>query len=243
MKLLKHLPNTLTLLNLLSGCMAILLSMKGLLNEAAWLIFIAAAFDFLDGFSARMLKAYSDIGKQLDSLADIVSFGVAPAFILYQLMLMSHGRQHTEVFSFEIVPLLAFILPLFAALRLAKFNIDERQTNSFIGLPTPAVALFVASLPLIRTQLYEGQSLSYMIATNSYFYLGVVGIFSVLMVAELPLFGLKFKSFGWKGNEIRWPFIGVSVILLISFHYVAIPFIILIYLFLSMVVFLVDIQS
>lgn len=243
MKLFKHLPNTLTLMNLLAGCLAILLSTKGMLSEASWLLFIAALFDFLDGMTARLLNAYSAIGKQLDSLADVVSFGVAPAFILYELMLMSHGRQHTEVFSFELIPMLSFLLPLFAALRLAKFNIDERQTDSFIGLPTPAAALLIASLPLIRSQLYEGQSLFYMVVTNTYFYVGIIGILSILMVSELPLFALKFKSMGWKGNELRWIFLGVSAILLITLQYVAIPFIVLTYLFISLVVFLVEIQS
>ncbi len=243
MKLFKHIPNTLTLMNLLAGCLAILLTTQDMLIEASWLIFIAALFDFLDGMMARLLKAYSAIGKQLDSLADVVSFGVAPAFIMYQLILMSHGRQHTEVFSFEIIPMLSFLLPLFAALRLAKFNIDERQTDSFIGLPTPAAALLIASLPLVRMQLYEGQSLFYMVVTNTYFYLGIIGVLSVLMVSELPLFALKFKSMGWKGNELRWIFLGISLILLITLQYVAIPFIVLTYLFISMVVFLVEIQS
>jgi CDP-diacylglycerol--serine O-phosphatidyltransferase len=243
MKLYKHLPNTLTLMNLLSGCLAILLSTQDMLVEASWLIFIAALFDFLDGMLARLLKAYSEIGKQLDSLADVVSFGVAPAFVMYQLILMSHGRQHTEIFSFELIPMLSFLLPLFAALRLAKFNIDLRQTDSFIGLPTPAAALLIASLPLVRMQLYEGQSLFYMVVTNTYFYVGIIGLLSALMVSELPLFALKFKSMGWKGNELRWIFLGISLILLVTLQYVAIPFIVLTYLFISMVVFLVEIQS
>lgn len=243
MKLFKHIPNTLTLMNLVAGSLAILLTTQDMLIEASWLIFIAALFDFLDGMMARLLKAYSAIGKQLDSLADVVSFGVAPAFIIYQLILMSHGRQHTEVFSFELIPMLSFLLPLFAALRLAKFNIDERQTDAFIGLPTPAAALLIASLPLVRMQLYEGQSLFYMVVTNTYFYVGIIGVLSVLMVSELPLFALKFKSMGWKGNELRWIFLGISLILLITLQYVAIPFIVLTYLFISMVVFLVEIQS
>jgi len=243
MKHLKFVPNLLTLLNLLSGIFAILLASKGLLAEAAYLIFIAALFDFADGFAARLLKAYSPIGAQLDSLADMVSFGVAPGFILYRLILMSHGRMEVLFFGIDIIPLLAFIVPLFAALRLAKFNIDERQTDSFIGLPSPAAALLIASLPLIREQLYESQSLSYMITTNTYFYLGIAFATSILMVAELPLFSLKFKTFNLKNNEIRWFFLVLSVGLLVFFQAVAIPFIILSYLFLSLVVFLVDLQQ
>ncbi|MDY0076811.1 MAG: CDP-diacylglycerol--serine O-phosphatidyltransferase [Bacteroidales bacterium] len=243
MKYFKFVPNLLTLLNLLSGIFAILLASNGLLAEAAYLIFVAALFDFADGFAARLLQAHSAIGTQLDSLADMVSFGVAPGFILYRLILMSHGRMEVLFFGIDIIPLLAFIVPLFAALRLAKFNIDERQTDSFIGLPSPAAALLIASLPLIREQLYESQSLSYMITTNTYFYLGVAFATSILMVAELPLFSLKFKTFKLKNNEIRWFFLVLSVGLLVFFQAVAIPFIILSYLFLSLVVFLADLQQ
>ncbi len=243
MKHFKFVPNLLTLLNLLSGIFAILLASNGLLIEAAYLIFIAAVFDFADGFAARLLKAYSAIGAQLDSLADVVSFGVAPGFILYTLILMSHGRMEVLFFGIDIIPLLAFIVPLFAALRLAKFNVDERQTDSFIGLPSPAAAILIASLPLVREQLYEGQSLFYMVTTNTYFYLGIAFVSSVLMVAELPLFSLKFKNFSLKNNEVRWFFLALSIGLLVFFQAVAIPFIILSYLFLSLVVFLADIQQ
>lgn len=243
MKHFKFIPNFLTILNLLSGIFSILLVSEGLLVEAAYLIFIAALIDFADGFAARLLKAHSPIGAQLDSLADMVSFGVAPGFILYELILMSHGRMEVLFFGIDIIPLLAFIVTPFTALRLAKFNIDERQKDSFIGLPSPAAALLIASLPLIREQLYAGQSLFYMVTTNTYFYLGIAFISSVLMVAELPLFSLKFKKFGLKNNEIRWFFIVLSVGLLVFFQAVAIPFIILSYLFLSLVVFLADLQQ
>lgn len=243
MKHLKFVPNLLTLLNLLSGIFAILLASEGLLAEAAYLILIAAVFDFLDGFAARMLKAYSVIGAQLDSLADVVSFGVAPGFILYNLILISHGRMELVLFGIDIIPLLVFVVPLFAALRLAKFNVDERQTDSFIGLPSPAAAILIASLPLLREQLYEGQSLFYMVTTNTYFYLGIAFVSAALMVAELPLFSLKFKSFKLKNNEIRWFFLAISVGLLVFLQAVAIPFIILSYLFLSLVVFLADLQQ
>lgn len=243
MKYFKFVPNLLTLLNLLSGIFAIILASEGLLAEAAYLILIAAVFDFLDGFAARLLKAYSAIGAQLDSLADVVSFGVAPGFILYNLILISHGRMELVLFGIDIIPLLVFIVPLFAALRLAKFNVDERQTDSFIGLPSPAAAILIASLPLVREQLYEGQSLFYMVTTNTYFYLGIAFVSAALMVAELPLFSLKFKNFKLKNNEIRWFFLAISVVLLVFLQAVAIPFIILSYLFLSLVVFLADLQQ
>jgi CDP-diacylglycerol--serine O-phosphatidyltransferase len=216
---------------------------EGHLDQAAYLIFIAAVFDFMDGFAARLLKAYSNIGEQLDSLADVVSFGVAPAFILHKLILMSHGRMSWEIAGFDVLPFIAFIVPLFAAYRLAKFNVDESQTENFKGLPSPAAGLLIASLPLIRTQLYEDQSLLYMVMTNTYFYIGIALMASILMVSSMPLFGLKFKKLSWKGNEIRWFFLVVSLGLIIAFQALAIPFVILTYLFLSLVVFLADIQQ
>jgi CDP-diacylglycerol--serine O-phosphatidyltransferase len=240
MKIKAHIPNTITLLNLLSGCLSILYFSQGNLHMAAWMIFAAAVFDFFDGFAARILKAYSKIGAELDSLADVVSFGVAPAFILYALIMESHGRQTFIVSGIDLIPLFAFIVPLFTALRLAKFNIDERQTTSFLGLPSPASGLLIASLPLIKSQLYEGQSLFYMVVTNTYFYLGIALVMSLLMVSELPLFALKFKSYALKGNEIRYLFVAITIILIVTLQFVAIPFIVLSYLFLSLVVFLTD---
>ncbi|MDO8898026.1 MAG: hypothetical protein Q7V19_10280, partial [Bacteroidales bacterium] len=153
------------------------------------------------------------------------------------------GKQEFLIFGIDIIPMIALLIPLFAALRLAKFNVDERQTESFIGLPTPASGLLIASLPLMKMQLYEGQSLFYMVVTNTYFYIGIIVVLSVLMVSELPLFGLKFKTWKIKGNEIRYFFILASLIMLLTLHFTAIPFIILLYLFLSLLVFLADIQT
>lgn len=242
MTLLKNIPNLITLLNLFSGILSIYFASKGDLSLAGWLIFLAAIFDFLDGMSARLLKAWSEIGKQLDSLADVVSFGVAPAFIVHHLILSSHGRQTWDVSGLDILPFIPFLLPLFSAFRLAKFNVDERQTDSFIGLPTPATGILLASLPLVKEQLYAGQSLFYMVVTNTYFYIGLVLVLSLLMVSELPLFGLKFKSFKLKGNEIRYFFLLASVVLLLIFQVIAIPFIIAVYLLVSLFVFLVDLS-
>ncbi len=243
MKILKHIPNLITLLNLLAGSLSILFFAEGEILLAAWMIFAAAALDFLDGFAARALKAYSKIGAQLDSLADVVSFGLAPAFLVYHLILNSHGRMSVEIAGVDILPYVAFLIPLFSALRLAKFNVDDRQTDSFLGLPTPASALLIASLPLIKDQLYEGQSLFYMVVTNTYFYIGIVLVLCFLMVSELPLFALKFKSKVFRGNEVRYLFLFISVVLLVWLHFVAIPFIILSYLFLSLVVFLADLSG
>lgn len=242
MKIKTYIPNFITLMNLFSGCLSILYFSQGNLKMAGIMIFLAAVFDFFDGFAARILKAYSKIGGELDSLADMVSFGVAPGFIIYKLILESHGRQAYLMFDIDILPYIAFIVPLFAALRLAKFNVDERQTTSFLGLPSPAAGLLIASLPMIKSQLYDGQSLFYMVITNTYFYIGTAIILSLLMVIELPLFAMKFKSFALKGNEIRYLFLLVSIILLVTLQFVAIPFIVLTYLFLSLVVFLTDIQ-
>lgn len=243
MRLKNHIPNFITLLNLLSGCLSILFFAEGQIVLASWMIFLAALFDFMDGFAARALKAYSKIGGDLDSLADVVSFGVAPGMIIYHLIMISHGRQPLFVFEMDILPYSAMLIPLFAALRLAKFNVDERQTSSFIGLPTPAAGLLIASLPLIRESLYEGQSLFYMVLTNTYFYLGIIFSLSFLMVSELPLFGLKFKSYGIKGNEVKYIFILTSIVLLLFLQIVAIPFIILLYLLFSLFVFLIEAQS
>lgn len=242
MRLYKNIPNLITLLNLFSGLLSIYFATKGDLSAAGWLIFLAAAFDFLDGMSARILKAWSEIGKQLDSLADVVSFGVAPAFIVHYLIMSSHGRQSWELFGFDIIPMVPFLLPLFSAFRLAKFNVDDRQTDNFLGLPTPATGILLASLPLIKAEMYAGQSLFYMIVTNTYFYLGLVIVLSLLMVSELPLFGLKFKRIQLKGNEIRYFFLAASAVLLIVLQVTAIPFIIGLYLLLSLVVFLTDIS-
>ena len=243
MKLFKHLPNFITLLNLFCGLLSIYFFSVDQLAWASYMIFVAAVLDFFDGFSARLLKAYSPLGAQLDSLADVVSFGVAPAFILFGLIKISHGLPDITVSDVNLLPFVALIVPLFTALRLAKFNIDTRQTESFIGLPSPASGLLLASLPLVRSQLYEGQSLFYMVVTNAYFYVGIGLLMSFLMVSELPLFGLKFKSFTLKGNEVRYFFLLSAIILIIALQFVAIPFIILLYLLLSLIVFLTDIQN
>lgn len=241
MKIFKAIPNFITLMNLLCGCLSIFLLFNNEPVMSAWMIFIAAVFDFFDGFAARLLKAQSNIGVELDSLADVVSFGVAPAFILYHLVLHSHGRQTFPVCDgFNLYSLIVFLVPLCAAYRLAKFNVDTRQTVSFIGLPTPAVGLLIASLPLIKEQLYSSQSLTYMVFTNFYFYLGIAIVFSFLMVSNIPFFSLKFKHYKWKGNEFRWIFLLVSIILLVWLQFFAVPFILLIYMFLSIIEMLVN---
>lgn len=243
MKITGIIPNTITLLNMLAGILSIYIGMTGDLVLAAYLIFIAAILDFMDGFSARMLNAYSDLGKQLDSLADLVSFGLAPGFILFNMINISHGQPGNTSSSMTIIPFIAFMVPLFSALRLAKFNIDENQQTSFLGMPTPAVAILIASFPLIKSELFHDRGLYYMIITNTYFLLAMAIIMSLLMVIPLPMFAFKFKNYGWANNKVKYVFLIISLIGIIIFKSIAIPVIIALYFLLSLVFYLADIQD
>ncbi|SFG51759.1 CDP-diacylglycerol--serine O-phosphatidyltransferase [Pontibacter chinhatensis] len=227
----KHIPNAITCLNLFSGCLALYFAFKGELVITAYLVGLAAVFDFLDGMVARLIGAYSEIGKQLDSLADVVSFGVVPGAILFILL----QRADASFFGIpvESFAFFGFVVTIFSALRLAKFNIDTRQTDSFIGLPTPACTLLVASLPLIL-ETTDGL-LAYEIILNPVVLVTLTVILSYLLVAELPLFALKFKNFTWQDNAIRFVFLGLSVLLVVLLQYAAIPFIILLYVLLSVI--------
>ena len=226
--LYRHVPNAITCLNLFCGCLAIVSSFSGMLKIAAYFILAAAIFDFLDGFAARLLRAYSAMGKELDSLADVVSFGVAPACIMYALLLPA-----TVHYGFPgWVAMSAFIIAVFSALRLAKFNIDPQQTDSFIGLPTPANALFICSLAFLATGNHSWGALT----GNIFFLLAVVFVFSFLMVAELPLFSLKFKSFDWKSNKIRYIFVIISALVLAILHWAGLAAVIMIYIILSVII-------
>lgn len=197
----KHIPNFITCLNLFSGCVAVLLAFKGNYQGAFIAILVAAVFDFFDGFAARLLKAYSPMGKELDSLADMVSFGFAPGMIVFSLL--------TEANINEWLPYLAFIIPVFSGLRLAKFNIDERQTSSFIGMPTPANAIFWGGLTT---------SFAPFLISNVWLLIVLTVLFSYLLVAEIPMFALKVKNLAWKDNQIQYIFLGVTIILLVIFQ-------------------------
>lgn len=271
-------PNLLTAGNLVGGILAIVLTLQGRVDLAPYCIFISALFDFLDGFAARLLKVQSELGKQLDSLADMVTFGVAPGIIVYELI-----RQHlfynfsfvhsypvpsgNEVFFsrypmntsglcnpyyslgstdsmcaswLSILPYLAFLIPVFALFRLAKFNLDTRQSSSFIGLPTPAMTIFIAALPLMIKEGFENIGtwkfkFAYEVLLNPFFLIGTSLLLSILMLTELPLFALKFKDFKFKGNEIRYIFLTISVGLLATLYAWALPIIILLYIILSVV--------
>ncbi len=238
-----HIPNIITLFNLLSGILSIYCIMNGNIELAGWFIFIAAGFDFFDGLAARLLNAKSEVGAQLDSLADVVSFGVAPGFIMFYMLNISHGQPGNTGENFSLLPFMAFIIPAFGALRLAIFNTDTEQTNSFKGLPIPAMGALVASLPLIRTYLIEDKAFFYQIITDTYFLLAVAIFGSLLMVSKFPMFALKFKGFGFKDNMTKYIFLGISLVLILTLQIIAIPFIVLLYLFMSLVVYLVDIQD
>ena len=233
MSLKQHIPNTITCCNLLSGCFSILFSFTGKPVLAALMIFAAGLFDFFDGFTARLLKAHSPIGGDLDSLSDVVSFGVAPGFIMYQLICDGMTEPIWPVGDVSLFACFAFLLPVFSAVRLAKFNVDDRQTTSFIGLPTPPMAIFMASLTLAFWQLgLLGQPI-----LNPYLGLGIVLLFSFMMVCNRPFFSFKMKKVTWKGNEVKWIFLILAVAGFAVFRFVALPFILLLYVLLSVLVY------
>lgn len=228
----KQIPNLITSLNLLCGIMAIYFSFMGNLQLAAALMALGAFFDFFDGLAARALNVKSEMGKQMDSLADLVSFGLVPGFIMFQLMRTSPDMPQIMIGTALISPFLAFIIPILSAYRLAKFNIDTRQTDSFIGLPTPALALFVGSLPFLLEGFWSIQ-LAWL---NSYYILLFLSFgLSILLVSELPLFSLKFKNLKWKDNSIRFIFLGLSLISLLMLQLGAFPIIIILYVLLSLI--------
>ncbi|WP_324672956.1 CDP-alcohol phosphatidyltransferase family protein [Hymenobacter sp. GOD-10R] len=237
MAIKKHLPNALTCLNLLCGCVALSLifaynptpgthdSFAGLAS-AAYLIGIAAVADFFDGLVARALHVSSPIGKDLDSLADMVSFGVVPGAVLFKLL------QYTLPMSTwpSSLGYLAFTVSIFSALRLAKFNNDARQSDSFIGVPTPAATLLVISLPVILAHDQFGVS---GVILNPWVLLGLTFLLSGLLVAEIPLFALKFKNLRWQDNSLRFVFLLLSLGLLLGLQATAVPLIVLLYVLLS----------
>lgn len=226
----RFIPNAVTCLNLFSGCIGIVYAFKGELVFAGYAIALAAVFDFFDGMLARALKAYSDIGKELDSLADMVSFGVLPSVIVYQLFLRSPQIDNISQF----LNLSAFLIAVFSALRLAKFNVDERQSENFIGLPTPANALLIASLPMILAE--ENWFLSSYILNPFFLFIFSLGM-GILLVTEIPLISLKFKSLKLNENLFRYILIVSAVVLVIIFKFAAVPIIIFLYFLLSLIQF------
>lgn len=199
----KSIPNFLTCMSLFCGCFAVLCAVQGCFFASMCLIFVGSVFDFSDGFAARLLNATSPIGKELDSLADQVTFGVAPAFVVYYWMDSKFGG---------LLPYTAFLITAFSALRLAKFNVDERQTSSFIGLATPANAIFFSSLVAANTQNGDYA----FIGSSPCIMAGLAVVFSLLLTSELPMFSFKFKHGGFKGNEDKFILIGFAVLSMVA---------------------------
>jgi CDP-diacylglycerol--serine O-phosphatidyltransferase len=215
----RHIPNFLTCCNLICGCLGVVFALEGRAFPAAYFVWIACVFDFLDGFAARMLKVSSPIGKELDSLADMVSFGLLPSIVMYKMIAATDAPEY--------VPYLAFSIAVFSALRLAIFNVDERQSDAFRGLPTPANALMITALPLLSGAIAEYLQMPWLLVVVSI-------LSSYLMVSGIELFALKFKNFSWQDNKIRFTFLLLSVLLLATLQLAAIPLIILFYIALSL---------
>jgi len=221
----KHIPNIFTALNIICGFLGVTQAFSSHENGlliACYLVGIAAIFDFIDGMSARLLGAYSDLGKQFDSLADMVSFGLLPGIIMYKLMLVSSP-------SGSMLPYAATVIPLFSALRLAKFNLGADQEDSFIGLPTPAHAILLASLPLAG---YQHVDIS--ILVNPEVLALLSGITSFLLVSRVPMFSLKMKTALWSENKTQYLFIVTSLIIISVFHFIGFTIVIILYILTSL---------
>lgn len=241
----RNIPNAITCGNLLCGCLAIVQAFEGHLVWAAYLVGLAAVLDFFDGFVARLLGVSSPIGKDLDSLADVVTFGVVPGIIIFNVL-----KLHPCFSSIELaqslpdndcglpawLPYISFMIPVFSAVRLARFNNDPRQSDRFIGLPVPANAIFFCSFPLmmqwVATHLAKSDT-RFDFLFNVYVMLGCVIVFSFLLVAPLPLIALKFKNFGWADNKIRYIFLLLSVLSIACFQFIGIPLVIVLYILVS----------
>lgn len=230
MNIFKHLPNTITCLNLLSGSIAIFYIFQNNLLMASYLVGAGLIFDYLDGMTARLTKSYSDIGAQLDSLADLVTFGLVPAFIGFAYIQNIHPNGFLKFTP--------FVMIAFSAIRLAKFNIDTRQSENFIGVPTPANALFWASIPLLSNS--SCMSISnhiFTFLTQPYVIIVFSVILSYFLIAEIPMFSFKFKNMSWKDNSMRFTFLIFAVLLLAVIQLPALPIIIISYIITSIVLF------
>ena len=216
--MLKHLPNFLTCCNLICGCLGIIGLWHGSEVPTAYFVWAAGIFDFFDGFAARLLKISSPIGKELDSLADMVSFGLLPSLFIFNLI----GSDAPGY-----LPYIALLMAVCSALRLAIFNVDETQSDSFRGVPTPANALFITALPFLDTSRF-GYLFDPMVLA------AITVVFSLLLVARFELFALKFKNFNWGDNQLRFTFLGISVLLFALLQFAALPVIIILYILLSL---------
>ncbi len=233
MNIKSHIPNTITVFNLLCGSIAVIFLFNGLLLGAALLVGLAAVFDFLDGFTAKLLNAKSLIGKELDSLADVISFGLVPSLFMFVLL---KSEVNNEMSSFmSVIPYLALAITAFSALRLAKFNLDTRQTTSFIGLPVPANAIFIISFVMVVSTNDAPLPILNQIAANIWVQLAVIAISSYLLVSEIPMFAMKFsKGYGIKDNKVRYSFILLALISIVFLGWTGISLTIVIYILMSL---------
>lgn len=235
----QHIPNIITLLNLFCGCIAVVFAVMNRLELAAIFVFLGIFFDFFDGFAARILNVTSEIGVQLDSLADMVTSGVVPGIVMFQLLNMAQKDgwnldlfgMHTEV---GLLPLFGFFITLASAYRLANFNVDENQVSSFRGLPTPANALLILSLPLIL--LYQNNEVLSELILNQWFLIGLTVVSVFLLNSTIELFALKFKGTSFKENGTKFLFLIGSLVLLLTLKFMAIPVIIIFYIFTSLLI-------
>jgi CDP-diacylglycerol---serine O-phosphatidyltransferase len=242
--MVKQIPNILTSLNLLCGCVAVLFAVSGDLITAAVFIFLGIFFDFFDGLAARSLKVQSEVGLQFDSLADMITSGLAPGLVMVQLLSRSLTGDYfaiAEVFSTpgwnssisSLLPLTGLLIVVASGYRLAKFNVDTRQTDRFIGLPTPANALLILSFALILE--FQPATWSEAIILNKWFLMGMTVVSSILLIAEIPLFALKFKSWDLKSNTKRYVFLVICLVSLVLLKFLALPLIIAVYILMSLV--------
>ena len=215
----KQIPNLLTCANLFSGCIGIVYTFNGDLKKVAFFVIISGIFDFFDGFAARLLHVKSDIGKELDSLADVISFGFLPGVIMFQLLKINSPN--------DFLPYAGFIIPVFSALRLAKFNIDSRQTEDFIGLNTPMNTFFIISLPYLLDDIAW--------LSNVYILLGIILVVSYLLVSELKLFSMKINNLKWEANKYKFIFLIISLVLLAFLKFAALPIILILYILFSQI--------
>ncbi len=231
----KHIPNAITTMNLICGCFAISNAFEGNLYISCYLIIFATFFDFFDGMAARLLHVSNPLGEQLDSLADMISFGLTPGIILYQYTKHLQTQNPSELLTnHPWLFYLAFTIPIFSAFRLAKFNIDTRQTDGFIGLATPANTGFFIFIVLYYffpnvPQIINTSGFLFPIISNPTTMLILGILFSILLIVEIPMFSLKVKSLKWQGNETRFSFLGLFFLLLILINIVAFPVVLLMY--------------
>ena len=227
----KYIPNIITLINLFCGCCALICVFNEMYLAAFWFTFAGGWADFADGLVARSLGVNSTLGKELDSLADMVSFGVVPGMVLY-MMISSHPVADPYFFKqINLLALTAFLIPVFSALRLAKFNLDARQSEDFIGLNTPSVTMFVIGLMLIFDFDSYGMSGT---VSHPYFLIPTILILSYLLVAELPMFSMKFKGLKWQGNQQRIIFLILGITALIFLKEIAFSLMIVLYVLFSL---------